>query len=186
MKSGGRVVSRSHSLGEFAWHTDGSFEAQPQRYFGLHVIHPDKKGGGVFRALPIVDLVKLLSPASVEALIGHEFEIQVPPEFYKGAATNKNKLLSIEPETGRYLMRFRRDILEDPPSDNPAANTAVAELNRILETPDGVGQTLSGEIFKDNTIMLMDNARFLHCRTEIKDPRRFLRRVRFNGALGER
>ncbi|EED22584.1 conserved hypothetical protein [Talaromyces stipitatus ATCC 10500] len=185
-KTAGSVVSRSHSLGEFAWHTDGSFEAKPQRFFGLHIIHPDKLGGGIFRVLPVNDLVKLLSPVSLEALHNHEFEIQVPPEFYKGTATNRGKLLSIDPETGRYLVRFRRDILANPPSDDPVANTAVAELNAILEKPDNVGQTFSEDIFKENVIILMDNARFLHCRTEIKDPRRLLRRVRFNGTPGVR
>lgn len=178
------MVSRSHSLGEFAWHTDGSFETQPQRFFGLHIIHPDKLGGGIFRALPVDDLVKMLSPVSLQALLNYEFEIQVPPEFYKGKAANKGKLMSIDPVTGKYLIRFRRDILADPPSDDPIANAAVAELNTILEKPDNVGQTFSDDIFKENVIFLMDNARFLHCRTEIKDPKRFLRRVRFNGTPG--
>lgn len=95
-------------------------------------------------------------------------------------------MLSIDPETGRYLTRFRRDILTDPPSDDPMANAAVAELNATLERPESVGQTFSEDIFKDNVILLMDNARFLHCRTEIKDPKRLLRRVRFNGTPGLR
>ncbi|KAH1488116.1 hypothetical protein LV164_001534 [Aspergillus fumigatus] len=185
-KTGGNVVSISHSLGEFAWHTDGCFEVKPQRYFGLHILHPDKLGGGIFRVLAVDDLIKLLSPASIETLLNYEFELQVPPEFYKGAATTRHKLLSIEPNTGRYHMRFRRDILADPPSDDPAANAAVAELNAILDKQDTVGQSFSEDVFKENVILLMDNARFLHCRTQIKDPRRFLRRIRFNGTPGAR
>lgn len=183
-KTGENAVSISHSLGEFAWHTDGCFEATPQRYFGLHILHPDKMGGGIFRVLVIDDLVKLLSPASIETLLNYEFELQVPPEFYKGKATIRHKLLSIDPETGRYLIRYRRDILADPASDDPIANAAVRELNAVLDARDSVGQTFSDDIFKENVILLMDNARFLHCRTEIKDPRRFLRRIRFNGTPG--
>lgn len=83
-------------------------------------------------------------------------------------------------------MRFRRDILADPPSDDPAANAAVAELNAILDKQDTVGKSFSEDVFKENVILLMDNARFLHCRTQIKDPRRFLRRIRFNGTPGVR
>ncbi|GFF95062.1 conserved hypothetical protein [Aspergillus lentulus] len=185
-KTGRNVVSISHSLGEFAWHTDGCFEVNPQRYFGLHILHPDKLGGGIFRVLAVDDLVNLLSQASIETLLNYEFELQVPPEFYKGAATTRHKLLSVEPNTGRYLVRFRRDILADPPSDDPAANAAVAELNAILDRRDTVGQSFSDDVFKENVILLLDNARFLHCRTEIKDPRRFLRRIRFNGTPGVR
>ncbi|EAW08585.1 uncharacterized protein ACLA_033210 [Aspergillus clavatus NRRL 1] len=183
-KTGGNVVSISQGLGEFAWHTDGCFEVSPQRYFGLHILHPDKLGGGIFRLLAIDDLVKRLSPASIETLLNYEFELQVPPEFYKGSATTRHKLLSIEPDTGRYLIRYRRDILADPPSDDPIANAAVMELNAVLDGEGSVGQTFSKDIFKENSILLMDNARFLHCRTEIKDPKRFLRRVRFNGTPG--
>ncbi|GME28992.1 hypothetical protein B0H12DRAFT_1193924, partial [Neofusicoccum parvum] len=134
--TGGTAHSRSHGVGEFAWHTDGSFEETPQRFFGLHVIHPDKHGGGIFRVLPADDLVAALSPSSVEALLNTEFDIQVPAEFYKGRASNKGKLLDVEPGTGRYLLRFRRDILPDPPSENPSACEAVRELNALLETPE--------------------------------------------------
>lgn len=179
--TGGTAHSRSHGVGEFAWHTDGSFEETPQRFFGLHVIHPDKHGGGIFRVLPADDLVAALSPSSVEALLNTEFDIQVPAEFYKGRASNKGKLLDVEPGTGRYLLRFRRDILPDPPSENPSACEAVRELNALLETPEKVGWRFPGDVFKDNVVLLMDNARFLHSRTEIKDKRRLLRRVRFHG-----
>ncbi|KAL1628556.1 hypothetical protein SLS56_005788 [Neofusicoccum ribis] len=179
--TGGTAHSRSHGVGEFAWHTDGSFEETPQRFFGLHVIHPDRHGGGIFRVLPADDLVAALSPSSVEALLNTEFDIQVPAEFYKGRASNKGKLLDVEPGTGRYLLRFRRDILPDPPSENPSACEAVRELNALLETPEKVGWRFPGDVFKDNVVLLMDNARFLHSRTEIKDKRRLLRRVRFHG-----
>lgn len=182
----GTVVSRTNALGEFAWHTDGSFESKPQRFFGLHVIHPDKLGGGISLALPVDDLVEPLSTVALQILLQYEFEIQVPPEFYTGKATNRGKVLSIDPETGRYLICFRRDIVADSPSDDPMANAAAAELNDTLKRPESVGQTFSEDIFKDNVILLMDNARFLHCRTEIKDPRRLLRRVRFNGTPGLR
>jgi len=56
--TGQKAVSVSHSMGEFAWHTDAAFEEIPERFFGFHIIHPDKRGGGVFRILRAEDLVR--------------------------------------------------------------------------------------------------------------------------------
>ncbi|KAJ7108146.1 hypothetical protein C8R44DRAFT_884912 [Mycena epipterygia] len=180
-KTGGTAHSHSHGVGEFAWHTDGSFESRPKRFFGLHVVHPDKLGGGIFRVLPAEDLVAVLRPQSIEALLRTEFDLQVPAEFYKGQASNKGRLLELEPTTRHYMLRFRRDILADPPSADPAANAAVEELKLLLDSPDAMGWRFPDDVFKENVVLLMDNARFLHMRTEIRDKRRLLRRVRFHG-----
>ncbi|KAI2618602.1 hypothetical protein GGS26DRAFT_584941 [Hypomontagnella submonticulosa] len=180
-KSGDKAHSKSHGVGEFAWHTDGAFEENPQRFFGLHIVHPDKLGGGIFRVLPAGDLVASLKPSSVETLLNTEFDLQVPDEFYKGKATIKGKLLSIDPNTGHYMLRYRRDILADPPSNDPAANEAVHELNDLLDDPSKAGWRLPEDVFKENVVLLMDNTKFLHMRTEIHDKRRHLRRVRFHG-----
>ncbi|KAF2142308.1 uncharacterized protein K452DRAFT_297626 [Aplosporella prunicola CBS 121167] len=184
-KTNAAAHSISHSLGEFAWHTDGAFEPTPQKYFGLHVLHPDKLGGGVFRLLPAETLLSRLSSASVDALLNTEFELNVPPEFYKGRKTNRGKIVDVDPATGRFRLRFRADILADPPSDSPAANEAVYELKRLLESPQAIGFRLPDEVFSENVVLLMDNSRFLHSRTEIKDPKRLLRRVRFHDPPSE-
>lgn len=179
--TGKRAVSISHSMGEFAWHTDAAFEETPTRYFGFHIIHPDNEGGGVFRVLRAEDLARLLSPQAVEVLSSHEFDLKVPAEFFKGKNTVKGKLLDADTTTGRAFVRFRKDILYDPPSEDANANAAVKELNDLLDAPGGVGEHLPGFVFKENTVLLMDNARYLHSRTDIKDPKRWLRRVRFHG-----
>ncbi|KAJ7128804.1 hypothetical protein C8R43DRAFT_897115 [Mycena crocata] len=183
-KTGNTAQSRSHGVDEFAWHTDGSFEIRPQRFFGLHVVHPDKLGGGIFRVLPAEDLVAALHPQSVAALLRTELDFQVPAEFYKGRERNKGRLLELDPATGKYLLRFRRDILADPPSTDPAANAAVDELNSLLDSTETKGWRFPDDVFKENVVLLMDNARFLHMRTEILDKRRLLRRVRFHGYCG--
>jgi len=183
--TGKSAHSISHSLGEFSWHTDGSFEQHPQRFFGFHILHPDKKGGGIFRVLRADDLVKLLSPATVDILTKTTYEIRVPDEFYKGKRFITGKLLEIDPESGHAYVRFRGDILPDNASEDPAANAAVQELKNLLNPSDKVGEYMPDYIFKENTILLMDNARFLHCRSDIKDPRRWLRRVRFHGTPGK-
>lgn len=179
--TGKKAVSISHSMGEFAWHTDAAFEENPTRYFGFHIIHPDKEGGGVFRVLRAEDLARLLSPQAVDVLSSHEFDLKVPAEFFKGKNTVKGKLLDVDTTTGHAYVRFRKDILHDPPSADANANMAVKELNDLLDAPEGVGEHVPGFVFKENTVLLMDNARYLHSRTDIKDPKRWLRRVRFHG-----
>ena len=182
--TGKKAVSISHSMGEFAWHTDGAFEQNPTRFFGFHIIRPDKEGGGVFRILKAEDLTRLLSAQAVDMLSSYEFDLKVPPEFFKGKNTVKGKLLDVDPTTGRTYVRFRKDILHDPPSADANANAAVKELIDLLDAPDGVGEHVPGFVFKENTVLLMDNARYLHSRTDIKDPKRWLRRVRFHGTPG--
>ena len=174
----------SHSLGEFAWHTDGAFEEHPTRFFGFHIIHPDKRGGGVFRILRADDLIHLLSSRAVNTLTKHEYDLKVPPEFFKGAKTVNGKLLEIDSRTGRAFVRYRKDILHNPPSKDRDACAAVEELNDLLESSEDVGEHVPEFAFKENTILLMDNARYLHSRTNIKDPDRWLRRVRFHGYHG--
>lgn len=127
------MQSRSQSLGEFEWHTDGAFEEHPQRYFGLHVVHPDTKGGGIFRVIPLDKLIRNLSPSTMTTLLNHPFDVKVPAEFFKGKETNRMTLGTVEPTTGRPLLRYRKDILPNPPSKDPAACKAVAELHAALE-----------------------------------------------------
>ncbi|KAK7058106.1 hypothetical protein R3P38DRAFT_2844348 [Favolaschia claudopus] len=169
----------------------GTLTTNPQRFFGIHVLHPDLLGGGIFRVLPAADLISLLSPSTVSTLLNHEFTIHVPAEFHKSHPTTRGRLLSRCPQTGHYLLRFRRDILASPPSRDPKANAAVEELNALLDKEETKGWRFADDVYKANAVVLMDNAiyvpyaRFLHMRTEIKDKRRLLRRVRFNMKEGE-
>ncbi|KAI1362095.1 hypothetical protein F5Y08DRAFT_313148 [Xylaria arbuscula] len=39
--------ARSETMEEFPWHTDCSYEDPTPRYFALHVLQPDRCGGGV-------------------------------------------------------------------------------------------------------------------------------------------
>ncbi|KAJ7465584.1 hypothetical protein FB451DRAFT_1402610 [Mycena latifolia] len=145
--------ARSHGVGEFAWHTDGSFATHPQRFFRLHVVHPDKLGGSIFRVLPAEELVAALHPHSIEALLRTELDFQVLTKFYKERDTNKGRLLEL------------------------AHDWEISELNTL---PESKGWRFPDDVFKETVVFLMDNAHFLHMRTEILDKRRLLHRVRFH------
>jgi hypothetical protein len=184
--TGKSAHSISHSIDEFSWHTDGAFERNPTRFFGFHILRPDLKGGGVFRVLRSEDLVQKLSAETVQTLIHHEYDLKVPDEFFKGERTVRGKLLNVDQATGNVYVRYRQDILMDPPSADPKACEAVEELNTLLSDPEdeSLGEAMPAFAFKENTVLLMDNARFLHSRTKIKDTKRWLRRVRFHGTPG--
>ncbi len=117
-------------------------------------------------------------------LSSREFDVWVPLEFFKGKNTVRGKVLDIDTMTGRVYVRYRKDILHNPSSADVNANAAIEELNDLLDTPESVGEHVPGSVYKENTVLLMDNARYLHSRTDIKDPRRWLRRVRFHGTPG--
>lgn len=176
----------SHSLDEMSWHTDGSFEQHPMPFFGFHILHSDHEGGGRFRILKADEIAQNLSPRTWEILTTKEFDLRVPPEFMKKVGQVKGKLLRVDPDTGYIHLRYRSSVVKDPPChDDDEANEAVRELQTLLhDAPDRIGQTISPNVFKDNSILLMDNARFLHSRTKVNDQKRHLRRVRFEGTPG--
>jgi alpha-ketoglutarate-dependent taurine dioxygenase len=79
-----------------------------------------------------------------------------------------------------WKMRYRRDIIEPMNEEAKAAldvlEAALAEIDEG-KTP-GVN-ILGPDVMTENAVIVVDNARFLHARSEINDPRRWLRRVRW-------
>jgi len=104
------------------------------------------------------------------------FKIRVPKEFHKEINYIVGPLLSSD---GLRKFRYRRDIIE-PLNDEAAA--ALDEVERSLSLADGADgavRLLGGDVMKDRYIVLLDNARWLHARSPIKDSKRWLRRVRW-------
>lgn len=134
-------------------------------------------GGGVFRVLPVKDIVDSLPDSVVDTLATKEFDIKVPPEFYKGVNELKKPLLEHQ-ANGEALIRYRKGLCFAQPGDEDAQH-ALATLEGMLQQDD-TGFAVPAEHFKENTLLLLDNRRFLHSRTSIKDPNRWLRRVRFH------
>ncbi|KAI0517594.1 hypothetical protein F5B22DRAFT_654805 [Xylaria bambusicola] len=173
--------ARSETMEEFAWHTDCSYEDPPPRYFALQVLQPDRYGGGILSLMNVQRLSERLSSATRAALMLPEYRIATPPEFYK---QNKQGhiiggILSIDSD-GRSVMRFRGDIISTLSS---TSSQAVEDLKRsllIAATDSEVTLHLSAEELPARSIVLVDNRRWLHARTDVKDPERHLRRIRWD------
>ena len=100
----------------------------------------------------------------------------MPKEFHKQLTHIVGPVLSSD---GQGKLRFRRDII-DPL--NEKAERALREVDEILEGVDGAGgpvKMLGADTMRDRTIVLLDNARWLHARSPINDQKRWLRRVRW-------
>ncbi len=182
-------VARSHTMDEFEWHTDCSFEAVPPRYMGLQVIHEDRCGGGFFRIMALDDLCDFIGEENMKVLESDEFEIVVPPEFRKddgkvsviGAVITPAVFDGTRHYSPRHhrCLRFRADITRGL---TPRAEAALAKLCEGIKTADERNclWRLGQSEMQPGTILFCDNARYLHSRTAIKDPQRWLKRIRMH------
>ncbi|KAK6836922.1 taurine catabolism dioxygenase [Apiospora arundinis] len=165
--------ARSETMYPFPWHTDCSYEEQPPRYFALQVIRPDRCGGGTFSLLDVRRLSRALSPTTKAALRRPEYQIKTPPEFIKNPM--RQSLVGSILEAGGDLVT--------PLSEEGAR--ALKELNDILRNESLISTmvlSLSSAKMAEGSILLVDNRRWLHSRTNIHDPVRHLRRVRWDAA----
>ncbi|OJJ34609.1 hypothetical protein ASPWEDRAFT_136814 [Aspergillus wentii DTO 134E9] len=174
--------ARSHTMGNFAWHTDCSYETSPPRYFALQVLEPDRCGGGTLSVLKSDQLLRQLPPPVRVALAKPEFRITVPPEFIK----NKDETHIIGSVfagdlDNRPELRFRQDIITPLTS---AAEAAFSTLQAVLKGPQVEEETihLTAQMMQEGSVILMDNRRWLHSRNHIKDPNRHVRRVRWDAS----
>ncbi|PVH75881.1 Clavaminate synthase-like protein [Cadophora sp. DSE1049] len=177
--------ARSETMMSFPWHTDCSYEASPPRFFGLHVLQPDRCGGGVLSVLAVENLVKSLSPSSKEILSKPYFRIAVPPEFVKNkderhiTGSLLHEVSSGAVSGANPWLRFREDVVSPL---SPEAATALADFKDILHGPQIQEKVLhlTPEDLPQGSVILIDNRRWLHARNEVKDPGRHLRRVRWD------
>ncbi|KAI0545202.1 hypothetical protein F4679DRAFT_576311 [Xylaria curta] len=179
--------ARSETMEDFPWHTDCSYEELVPRYFALQVLQHDRYGGGTLSAMNIQRLNQLLSPSTQASLMRKEYGINIPKEFVKNSAKGQivGNLMAIDPESQSCLMRFRRDILTPL---TPSASDALEELDACLRAPESAAESklamstvhLTSSDFPSGTIIMMDNRRWLHARNDIKDPKRHLRRLRWD------
>ena len=173
--------ARSETKLDFPWHTDCSFESHPPQFFALHVLHADRRGGGTLSVLNASKIMLNLDISIYESLLRPEYSIKVPPEFFKGTENIIGGLVTKDGDEGSLRIRYRADIVE-PLSSN--AKEALQELNKILaskRTIEGEGLQIdfTPQMLPDDTVVLVDNGRWLHSRTAVMDPDRHLRRIRW-------
>ncbi len=149
--------ARSQGMDEFSLHTDASFEDPPPRYVGLLVIRRDALGGGLSQWVSTAEVLERVSGACRVGLREQHY-LSVPSEFSKGLAGIHGPLLC-----GLDLMRYRREI-----ADVPEFTSALEGRREVRDLPEG-------------SLLLLDNWRYLHGRTAIRDESRHLLRVRFFG-----
>jgi len=162
-------LARSHQEYEFHFHTDCSYEENVPDYFALYVLHADQKSGGKHLVVDVKYLIDALSKASLNLLQNTPITIKVPQEFFKGIDTIQACIID-----ENFNIRYRREIIVFN-SLTPQQLKAIDELERLIYS----AHACRGLILSNNQILILSNTRFLHARTQIKDPKRHLQRIRF-------
>ncbi|KAI1923763.1 hypothetical protein LOZ65_003213 [Ophidiomyces ophidiicola] len=172
--------ARSETAQDFPWHTDCSYEHYPPRFFALQVLQPDRCGGGTLSILNVDQLIQLLPMATRVSLSKADYRITVPAEFIKSDERYiTGSILGQALGNGSSELRFREEILTPLSS---SARLAIEELGKTLDSPQARKATvdLTPELLPQGSIILINNRKWLHARSEVKDPQRHLRRVRWD------
>lgn len=162
-------LARSHQTHEFYLHTDCSYEEKVPDYFGLYVLNPDQFDGGKNLIVDQRDLIPCLSKQSLLLLQNYPVTIHVPQEFYKGIPSITATIIDKD-----LNLRYRREIID---LEKLTAPQKIA-LHEFESLAYSVQHTRHLSLEK-NQILLLDNKRYLHGRTLIKDKTRYLKRIRF-------
>ena len=166
-KTSNETVARSHTSDEFPFHTDCSYEEKPPEYMALFVLEEDHYGGGQLEIISLQDILEQLSEQTKEILLNEKFRILIPNEFRKCSNIDHiNASILFE----RDKIRFRSDIL---PEQN--FNEHLNELNSIINKVKRFQPKLS-----QYSMIILNNQKYLHARTQILDSNRHLLRIRFN------
>ena len=162
-------AARSLTLRDFPMHTDAAFDLPPPKYIGLYVVQEDRFGAGISRFIDGHKLIKKLSLKSLHILQSTFFTLQVPEEFRKERAEVHVPLID---SSGNF--RYRREIIVD---ENCSAMqlAALDELEQLLANPE----LTSSMFLPTGSLLLVDNGRFLHARSQVLDKERHLLRMRF-------
>lgn len=118
-------------------------------------------------------ILKSLDPSTVETLRQPVFQMRVPREFQKDVLHVTGGLVA----SGGKI-RYRREIIE-PLGDE--ARRALEELDVAIgsSVSKGWAKVLGSDVMKDGVVVCLDNARWMHARSEVRDPQRWLRRIRW-------
>ena len=165
----GEYLARSHQLNEFVLHTDCSYEEKIPDFIALYVVHHDKSGGGKNLLIDGLTLIQHLSKKSLAILQKEHVKFIIPEEFKKGVEYIHATIID-----RNFNIRYRRAII-DQSELSKEMKSALDEFDELCHSPI----INRGFELKTGQLILLNNKRFLHARTEIKDKNRHLIRARF-------
>jgi len=168
-------IARSHTADAFLPHTDASFEPMPPRFFALSVIRADQGAGGLLCHASVEDAVAKLSTEDFDTLHNTMVCLKRPIEFQK----NGMETIMAPVLFSKRRARIRGDIIMTDHLPEWEATKFWGAYNRLYVHLDEMCHR-SARLLPERSIILMDNQRFVHARTQIKDWRRSLLRIRFD------
>lgn len=136
----------------------------------LYVVREDRCGGGHSLLLDTDVLTRYLSRQTLHILHTSNFLMNIPIEFLKG--TSQNLIGKIIFEKG--LWRYRSDLIVKEKCSEKEIE-ALNELDNLLKNPHLI---LATDLPFDS-VLVLDNCRWMHGRTIIKDEKRWLKRIRY-------
>jgi alpha-ketoglutarate-dependent taurine dioxygenase len=177
----GKKATFSEEAGEAPFHTDSAFSRHPERFISLFVVREAQDGGGQTVLLSGERVIDALSASRdgqecLEILRRTEFPFRVPDAFYAGEDVITAPVLSGDP-----LIRFRYDCIMSgfdlrPEMRTPEAVWAVEHFASFMRECDAA---MTYRVARGEMIV-SDNHRLLHSRTDFVDPNRLLIRVRMH------
>jgi TfdA family taurine catabolism dioxygenase TauD len=175
----GKKATFSEDLGEAPLHTDSAFSREPERYNALYVIRQLGCGGG---KSVIVNGPQFLRDFArtpqgndcIRFMRSTDYAFRVPDAFFVGARFIISRILSDDP-----VIRFRHDCIEGGFELCPELATDEHRFYYSLfrRSAEAHGSRVEF-MMADGDLVVLDNTRLFHARTNYHDPARHLIRVR--------
>ena len=180
----GRKLTFSEQLGECPLHSDSAFAHEPEKYLCLYVQREAKDGGESVVISMKEAIEELLDEEEgrrcAVVLLRNTFPFCTPPAFSKRAQLITAPILNHDPE-----VRFRYDCLMEgfaavPDLDTPERRWAVEYFSEFIEKRASRHNFLGTR----DQLIVIDNRRSLHARTDYQDKERHLVRARLRPLEG--
>lgn len=147
----------------------------------MQVIQPDTLNGGLSLFLETSQLLSKLTEEELTLLRAHEVRFMIPIEF-QDAVNSKyvnGRILSHKRDKlNNILCRYRSDLVVDRAElDGTPFGDVLDKFERLIDLDQS--QLVKYLRLEENDVLLLDNARWMHGRTEIRDEGRHLVRIRF-------
>jgi gamma-butyrobetaine dioxygenase len=150
-------------IGEFDLHTDLTWYEKPPKYIAMFCIANEADGGGIPLLADGWQVLASLAEADVQYLKTEP--VTFPPPSHIDYPPLSGPI--VNEQNGKPVIRFRYDLLDNPPPPITRFFEAVQAHTIYLDVSPG-------------TIYIFDNERMLHGRTELKaglESNRFFKRM---------